>query len=57
MHFGISQIRLSEEISKEEIGRYCFQYSAHLGTHPNNLLVNLMEQPDTNKRLLKKPAK
>jgi hypothetical protein len=32
---------------KEEIRRYNSQYSAH----PNGLVVNLMEQPDNNRRL------
>jgi hypothetical protein len=34
---------------KEEIRRYSSQYSARLSTHPNDLLVNLMEQPDNNR--------
>jgi hypothetical protein len=36
---------------KEEIHRYSSQYSARLSTHPNDLLVNLMEQPENNRRL------
>jgi hypothetical protein len=36
---------------KEEIRRYSSQYSARLSSHPNGLLENLMEQPDSNKRL------
>jgi hypothetical protein len=35
---------------KEEISRYSSQYSARLSAHPNDLIVNLMEQPD-NRRL------
>jgi hypothetical protein len=31
---------------KEEISHYSSQYSACLSAHPNDLLVNLMEQPD-----------
>jgi hypothetical protein len=34
---------------KEEIRRYSSQYNAHLSAHPNDLLVNLMEQPDNNR--------
>jgi hypothetical protein len=37
---------------KAEIPRYCSQYSARLSAHPNDLVVNLMEQPD-NRRLRK----
>jgi hypothetical protein len=36
---------------KEEIHCYNSQYSARFSAHPNNLLVNLMEQPDYNRRL------
>jgi hypothetical protein len=36
---------------KEEIRRYSSQYSARLSTHSNGLVVNLMEQPDNNRRL------
>jgi hypothetical protein len=35
---------------KEEIRRYSSQYSARFSTHPNDLIVNLMELPD-NRRL------
>jgi hypothetical protein len=35
---------------KEEIRRYSSQYSARLGTHPNDLIVNLIELPH-NRRL------
>jgi hypothetical protein len=35
---------------KEEIGLYSSQYSARLSTHPNDLIVNLIELPD-NRRL------
>jgi hypothetical protein len=35
---------------KEEIRRYSSQYSVRLNARPNNLVVNLMEQPD-NRRL------
>jgi hypothetical protein len=31
---------------KEEIRHYSSQYSARLSTHPNDLIVNLIEQPD-----------
>jgi hypothetical protein len=31
---------------KEEIRRYSSQYSARLSTHPNYLIVNLIELPD-----------
>jgi hypothetical protein len=34
---------------KEEIGHYSSQYIACPSTHPNNLVVNLMEQPDRNR--------
>jgi hypothetical protein len=30
----------------EEIRHYSSQYSAHLSTHPDGLVVDLMEQPD-----------
>jgi hypothetical protein len=36
---------------KEEIRRYSPQYRARLSTHPNCLVVNLMELPDNNRRL------
>jgi hypothetical protein len=36
---------------KDEIRRYSSQYSARLSAHPNGLVVNLMEQPDSNMRL------
>jgi hypothetical protein len=35
---------------KEEIRHYSSQYSARLSSHPNGLVVKLMEQPD-NRRL------
>jgi hypothetical protein len=35
---------------KAEIRHYCSQYSARLSAHPNDLVVNLMAQPD-NRRL------
>jgi hypothetical protein len=35
---------------KEEIRRYSSQYSARLSAHPNDLVVNLMAQPD-NRRM------
>jgi hypothetical protein len=35
---------------KEEIRRYSSQYSGRLNTHPNDLIVNLIELPD-NRRL------
>jgi hypothetical protein len=31
---------------KEEIRHYSSQYCAHLSVHPNDLVVNLMAQPD-----------
>jgi hypothetical protein len=31
---------------KEEIRRYSSQYSARLSSHPNDLVVNLVELPD-----------
>jgi hypothetical protein len=34
---------------KEEIHRYSSQYSAHLSAHPNDLVVNLIEQPDNSR--------
>jgi hypothetical protein len=37
---------------KEEIRHYGSQYSARLNVHPNDLVVNLMAQPD-NRRLRK----
>jgi hypothetical protein len=39
----------------EEIRRYSSQYSARLSAHPNDLIVNLMAQPD--KAIAKTPAK
>jgi hypothetical protein len=36
---------------KDEIRRYNSQYSARLSAYPNGLVVNLMEQPDNNRRL------
>jgi hypothetical protein len=36
---------------KEEIRHYSSQYSARPSAHPNGLIVNLMEQPDNNRRL------
>jgi hypothetical protein len=36
---------------KEEIHRYNSQYSARLNAHPDDLLVNLMAQPDNSRRL------
>jgi hypothetical protein len=41
---------------KEEIRRYSSQYSARLSLHPNDLIVNLIELPDS-KRLRITPAK
>jgi hypothetical protein len=32
---------------KEEIRRYSSQYSAHLSAHPNDVIVNLIELPDS----------
>jgi hypothetical protein len=39
---------------KEEICQYICQYSARLSAHPNNVVVNLMEQPDHIWRLPRK---
>jgi hypothetical protein len=36
---------------KEEIHRYSSQYSARLSAHTNDLVVNLTEQPDSNRQL------
>jgi hypothetical protein len=36
---------------KEEIRHCSSQYSARLSAHPNDLVVNLMEQPHNNRRL------
>jgi hypothetical protein len=36
---------------KKKIRSYSSQYSALLNAHPNSLIVNLMEQPDNNRRL------
>jgi hypothetical protein len=36
---------------KEEIRLYSSQYSTRFSTHPNDLIVNLMELPDNNRRL------
>jgi hypothetical protein len=41
--------------AKEEICHYSLQYSARLSTHPNGLIVNLIELPDN--RRLQRPAK
>jgi hypothetical protein len=35
--------------AKEEIHHYSSQYSAHLSTLPNDIVVNLMGQPDKNR--------
>jgi hypothetical protein len=43
---------LQTPIVKEEIRRYSSQYSARLSAHPDDLVVNLMEQPH-NKILVK----
>jgi hypothetical protein len=37
---------------KEETHRYNSQYSVHFSTHPNDIIVNLIELPD-NRRLRK----
>jgi hypothetical protein len=37
----------------EEICRYSSQYSACFSAHPSNLVVNLLAQPDNNRRLLR----
>jgi hypothetical protein len=36
---------------KEEIHRYSSQYSARLRAHSNDLIVNLLAQPENNRRL------
>jgi hypothetical protein len=36
---------------KEEIRRYCSQYSGRLSAHTNALRINLMELPDNNRGL------
>jgi hypothetical protein len=36
---------------KEEIRHYSSQYSVRLSVHPNDLVVNLMVQPDNIRRL------
>jgi hypothetical protein len=36
---------------KEEIRRYSSQHNARLSAHPNDLVVNFMEQPGNNRRL------
>jgi hypothetical protein len=56
-HLGTCQIRLPEGIAKHipivkiEISHYSSQYSARLSVHPNGPVVNLMAQPDNNRRL------
>jgi hypothetical protein len=35
---------------KEEIGRYSSQYSARLSVHSDDLVANLMAQPDKSTR-------
>jgi hypothetical protein len=47
----VMQRDLHTQTIKEEICRYSSQYSARLSAHPDDLLMNLMEQPDNNKRL------
>jgi hypothetical protein len=42
---------LQTPTDKEEIHCYSSHYSARLSAHPNDLIVNLMEQPDNNRRL------
>jgi hypothetical protein len=37
---------LQTPAAKEEIRRYRSQYNARFSAHPNDLIVNLMEQPD-----------
>jgi hypothetical protein len=49
----IIQRDLHTQTIKEEIHRYSSQYSACLNAHPDDPLMNLMEQPDNNKRLLR----
>jgi hypothetical protein len=39
--------------TNEEIHRHSSQYSARLSAHPNGLIVNLSELPDTTKTLAK----
>jgi hypothetical protein len=54
MHLGCAENDYPKESPntnvKEEIPRYSSQYSARLSERPNDLVVNLMAQPDNNKR-------
>jgi hypothetical protein len=43
--------RLHTPTVEEEIRHYSSQYSARLSVHPNDPVVNLVAQPDTNRRL------
>jgi hypothetical protein len=38
---------------KEEIRCYSYQYSGRLSAHPNDLLVNLIAQPDKKQAIAK----
>jgi hypothetical protein len=42
----VIQRDLQTSTVKEEIHHYSSQYSVRLSVHPNNLLVNVMAQPD-----------
>jgi hypothetical protein len=48
----VTQRDLQTSTVKEEIRHYSSQYSMRLSVHPNNLVVNLMAQPN-NRRLLR----
>jgi hypothetical protein len=48
---AVIQRDLQTQTVKEETHRYRSQYSARLSSHPNDLLVNLMEQPDNNRQM------
>jgi hypothetical protein len=47
----VSQRAPQIPIGKEETRRYSSQYSALLSAHPNDVVGNLMEQPDKNRSL------
>jgi hypothetical protein len=42
---------LQTSTAEEEIHHYSSQYSVHLSVHPNNLVVNLMVQPNNSRQL------
>jgi hypothetical protein len=41
---------------KEEISHYSSHYSARLTAHPNDILLNLLEQPEHYRALLYSPS-